>query len=216
MIVLSREVTRVIYVELVQGMKTVLGKVRPQITQEGYRNAESSKQYLCKQHAKPNHVLQNLARSMGVTNTTPEQLEKLYQEKKSTNYSELFQLFELQDQIDMEKWAGTMVKGRKSYDLSEQSFPSFVLAERQSSQPDPALETRIQGSEIHERRNLRSSTIQSPGLPEKSNVRSTTTGKESWQSRELLNQGQDTDDGFDYLFNPPTTSPKPSQIHPRE
>jgi hypothetical protein len=99
--------------ELVDSMRHTLENIYPSVVREGQENARRTKPFLAKRHAKPNHVLHSLARSM-LDCSTPEQLLKLQDEidmikawdkKKNQDY-----------EIDIQKLAEKLVSGRVTYE----------------------------------------------------------------------------------------------------
>src|SRR5436190_2036293 len=112
MFLLSSGTVLLPFKELVDSMRLTLENIYPSIVREGRENARQSRQFLAKRHAKPNHVLQNLARSM-LADSTPEQLLKIQDEidkikawdkKKNEEY-----------EIDIQKLAEQLVSGRVTY-----------------------------------------------------------------------------------------------------
>ena len=110
MFLLNRNTVLLPFEELVQAMRSTLVSVNPSIIKEGQLNAKRSEPFLAKQHARPYHVLTNLARSMKLHEKTEKELQQLRKEvlrdRQKRNEEEV--------EIDIEKLAGDLVRGLHS------------------------------------------------------------------------------------------------------
>src|SRR5947207_5517456 len=110
MFLLNKNTVLIPFEELVQAMRTTLVNVNPSIIRDGRLNAKQSKPFLAKRHARPFHVLASLARSMKLHEMTEEELEKVKEEVLRNRQKRK----EKKVEIDMEKVAGDLVRGRCS------------------------------------------------------------------------------------------------------
>ena len=229
MFLLNRNTVLLPFEQLVQAMRTTLVNVNAPIVREGRLNAKQSEPFLAKRHARPYHVLTNLARSMKLHEMTDEELQKLrgevLRDRRERNETEV--------EIDMEKLAGNLVRGLHSDMILLEDGKLVSLSSQEAKDlygiipksPSPDLDTLILTTDRPLRKgNHRNVQVAQDHDLFVSQTRDILTKPalnplSNWNTIDTLTytppnvqKPPPVEDGFDYLFGPVGESPSKSTV----
>jgi hypothetical protein len=227
MFLLNRNTVLLPFEQLVQAMRSTLVNVNPSIIKEGRLNAKQSESFLAKRHARPYHALTNLARSMKLHEMTQEELKKLRMEVLRDRQKRK----EKEVEIDLERLAGDLVRGRHSdmilledgkvVSLSSQEAKDLDIKQKSRSMDLDALTDRP--LRIRNNRNVQRTLSHDPFVSQTRDIPTKTKPAlnplSDWNTIDTLKytpssveKPRPVEGGFDYLFGSVVESPSKSTV----
>ena len=229
MFLLNRNTVLLPFEQLVQAMRSTLVNVNPSIVKEGRLNAKRSEPFLAKRHARPYHVLINLARSMRLHEKTEEELQKLREEvlrdRRKRHQEEV--------EIDMEKLAGNLVRGLHSdmmlledgklVSLNSQEAKDLdeIIPKSPSTDLDAPIQPADRSLRMGNHRNVQraqsrhafvSQTRDIPAKPALNPLSNWNTIDTLTYTPPNVEKPPPVEGGFDYLFGAVAESPRKSTV----